>query len=104
MTNKETRIISGELMDEHIGLTLAELCQLCQLSAEEVQQFIDIGVIEPLSKPSEGWRFESTCVRKVKCAVKLQRDLGVNRAGAALALELIEELHRLRNRLKRYES
>lgn len=43
-------------------------------------------------------------VRRVRCAQRLEQDLGVNIAGAALALELLEELERLRARLHRLEG
>jgi hypothetical protein len=34
----------------------------------------------------------------------MQRDLGINPAGLALALDLIEEIELLRTRLRQYES
>jgi chaperone modulatory protein CbpM len=37
-------------------------------------------------------------------ALRLQRDLGVNPAGAALALELLDELESLRVQLKAMEG
>jgi chaperone modulatory protein CbpM len=37
----------------------------------------------------------------VRCALRLERDLGVNLAGAALALDLLDELNRLRARQRR---
>jgi len=41
-------------------------------------------------------------VRRVRCALRLESDLGVNLAGAALALDLLEELNRLRARQRRF--
>jgi chaperone modulatory protein CbpM len=40
-------------------------------------------------------------VRRVRLVVRLQRDLGVNLAGAALVLELMSELELLRARDRR---
>jgi chaperone modulatory protein CbpM len=37
-------------------------------------------------------------VQRVQTAIRLQQDLGVNLAGAALALDLLEELQELRCR------
>jgi chaperone modulatory protein CbpM len=39
-------------------------------------------------------------VVRVRSALRLQRDLGVNLAGIALALDLMEELEDLRSQLK----
>jgi chaperone modulatory protein CbpM len=42
-------------------------------------------------------------LRRIRCAERLEEDLGVNSAGAALVLDLLEELERLRTRLGRIE-
>jgi len=52
----------------------------------------------------QGFEFHGVSVRRVRCAQRLEQDLGVNVAGAALALDLIEELERLRTRLRRFEG
>jgi chaperone modulatory protein CbpM len=36
--------------------------------------------------------------------MRLQRDLGVNVAGVALALDLLEEIERMQTRLRRFEQ
>jgi chaperone modulatory protein CbpM len=50
------------------------------------------------------WRFSGTHLRRATVALRLQRDLGVNLAGAALALELLDELDTLRARLGKIGS
>ena len=45
--------------------------------------------------PTE-WRFSGAQLRRARIALRLERDLGVNAAGVALALELLEELEQLR--------
>ena len=42
-------------------------------------------------------------LRRVRRAQRLQRDLGVNTPGIALALELLEEVESLRARLRRFD-
>ncbi len=49
------------------------------------------------------WRFPGVSVRRVRTVVRLQRDLGVNVAGAALAIELLDEINALRARLEALE-
>jgi len=96
-------ILSGEVLEEEVELTLAELCRTCQLPAERVFDLIDEGVVEPLGRDPVSWRFRGINVRRVRCAQRLEHDLGVNVAGVALALELLEEMERLRARLHRFE-
>ena len=94
-------LLSGDVLDEDVELTLGELCRTCQLPAERVYELVEEGIIEPLGREPAGWRFRWTSVRRVRCALRLEHDLGVNLAGAALALDLLEELNRLRARLRR---
>ena len=105
MKNKERlSLLSGEVMEEEVQLTLAELCQACRMPAEQVFDLVDEGVVEPVGRDPSSWRFRGISVRRVRCVQRLEQDLGVNVAGAALALELLEELERLRTRLHRLEG
>jgi chaperone modulatory protein CbpM len=93
--------LSGELLDEAVELTLAEFCRMCRLPAEEVLELVDEGIVEPVGRSRTAWRFRAASVRRVHCAVQLRRDLGVNWPGAALALDLLDELEAVRARLRR---
>jgi len=101
MTNDLETLLSGDVLGEDVELTLVELCRTCQLPAEQVYELVDEGIIEPRGREPARWRFRWTSVHRVRCALRLQRDLGVNLAGAALALDLLEELDSLRARLRR---
>lgn len=105
MATKQTRtLLRGELLDDSIELTLAELCRACQLPAERIFEFIDEGIVEPRGRDPSRWRFHSVSIRRVRRAQRLRRDLGVNTPGVALALELLEELEQLRARLAYLED
>lgn len=95
------KLLSGEIFEEEIELSLADLCRACQLPAERVFELVEQGVIDPIGRDPARWRFQAISVRRVRCAQRLERDLGVNVAGAALAIDLLEELERLRARLRR---
>jgi chaperone modulatory protein CbpM len=101
MTKDMLILMSGEVLEEDVELTLGELCRVCQVPAERVFELVDEGVVEPLGRDPARWRFQGVSVRRVHCALRLERDLGINVAGAALALELLEELERARARLRR---
>lgn len=102
MTDELLTLLSGEVLEEDVELTLAELCRTCRLPAEQVIELVQEGVVEPLGRDPAHWRFQGISVRRVHCALRLERDLGVNVAGAALALDLLEELEALHARLKRF--
>lgn len=98
MTNELESLLNGELLEEDVELSLAEICQACRVPAEQIVELVSEGVIEPIGQGHRQWRFRAISVRRVRCALRLQHDLGVNIAGAALALDLLEELAQLRAR------
>jgi len=104
MRNELLPLLSGEVLDEDLELTLSDLCRLCRLPAEQVFELVEEGIVEPLGRDASHWRFQGASVRRIRCAVHLRRDLGVNWAGAALAMELLDELYALRARLSRLEE
>ena len=85
-------------------MTLAELCRVCDVSAEQVFELVEYGVVEPQGRQPVRWRFRGVSVKRIRRARRLEQDLGVNLAGVALALDLLEELEQLRMRLRRFES
>ncbi|MFI2810990.1 MULTISPECIES: chaperone modulator CbpM [Microbulbifer] len=103
MQGDNHREISGALLDEESELTLGELCRACGIPAEAVLALVEEGVIEPRGRGRTRWRFSGICVRRVRRVYSIERDLGVNLAGAALAIDLLEEIERLQARLARLE-
>ena len=96
-------------MDEHFGTliidestwcSLSEACSLCRVDDQHIQEMIREGVLSPSGSSAQEWRFGAQELKRIQIAVRLQRDLGVNLPGAALALDLLEELERLRNLTK----
>lgn len=92
--------VSGFILEEQTGLTLADLCRACGTPTELLVELVEEGVLSPHGESPEVWRFTGVHLRHARVAIRLQRDLGVNPAGAALALQLMEELETLRGRLR----
>jgi chaperone modulatory protein CbpM len=91
---------AGLVPEEPAELTLAEVCRVCAVQSDFIVELVAEGVLAPAGQEPEGWRFTYVHVRRVRVASRLQHDLGVNTAGAALALELLEEIEALRARLE----
>lgn len=88
---------NGTLLDQHAELTLDELGRVSAVQVDFIIDLVHEGVITPtVSGAPEHWRFQGDQVRYVAVAARLQRDLGVNLAGVALALQLLDELATLR--------
>jgi len=92
--------LTGQVLDEHDVITLAELCRSCTIETETVLLLVQEGIIEPVGERVEQWRFSIGSLRRVKTVIHLQRDLGVNLPGAALAVELLDRIRRLERVLR----
>jgi len=93
-------VMTGTLIDDEQLFTLADLCRSCGVHAEMISDMVEFGIIEPQGASAAKWRFTGGCLWRVTTVVRLQRDLEVNLAGAALALDLLEEVRELRRQLK----
>lgn len=91
------------VMEEQTELTLDEVCRACSAQPTTIVELISEGVIDlqvtPQEMQPEHWRFTGLHLRRASVAMRLHRDLGINFAGAALALQLLEELHVLKSKL-----
>ena len=91
-----TAPIDATALDESVELSLAELCSVCSVEEALVVEIVAEGIVEPIGGTRAQWRFSGVALTRVRRVIRLQHDFGVNLAGAALALELLEELQRLR--------
>ena len=95
--------LSGVILDEQHVLTLTEFSHACAVQTGYIIELVDEGLLVP-EKPSRerephAWRFTGTQMRRARTAVRLQNDLGINLAGVALALQLLDEMEALRAQL-----
>lgn len=89
------KVLSGQVLEDYELVSIGRLCRSCTVEFETVTQLVDEGILEPVGVDAEHWQFTVTSLRRVKTVVHLQRDLGVNLAGAALALELLDRIAEL---------
>ena len=92
--------LTGLLLDERIELSLTEISQACSASPDWIIELVEEGVLEPIGDGRTQWRFQGSSVQKAHVAMRLQRDLDINLAGVALALDLLDEIANLRARLR----
>lgn len=95
--------VVGTILEEEVILTLAEICHASQLPAERVIELVQEGVVEPIGENPESWSFRGVSLCRIRCAQRLEEDLGVNTPGIALALDLLDELQYLRARLRQLD-
>ena len=92
-------ILTGILVEDTTEFTLGELSRTCGMPAEWILALVEEGVIEPVGADQNHWHFRGHCLRRVRIAQRLEAELGLNLAGAALALELLDEVETLRQKI-----
>jgi chaperone modulatory protein CbpM len=97
---EKTTLIIGTLLDDDATLTLADLCRSFGMDTEELVAMVHEGLLEPRGEEPSTWTFPAPSVRRLRTALWLQHELDVNLPGTALALDLMEEVRRLRARLR----
>lgn len=89
------KILVGEVLEEGYLVSLADLCRSCTVETQTITTLVAEGILDPTGDDVEHWRFTIGSLRRVKTVIHLQRDLGVNLAGAALALDLLDRIAEL---------
>lgn len=97
MNKKEP--LNGQLISREIVYSMHEFCYACNVTPEIIVLLVDHGIVDVegiLTEQREQWSFHGEALLRGQRALRLVRDLGVNWAGAALALDLLEQLERNR--------
>ena len=89
------KLLVGQVLEENDLVTLADLCRSCTIETQTVTTLVAEGILDPMGGDVEHWRFTVGSLRRVKTVIHLQRDLGINLAGAALALDLLDRFAEL---------
>jgi chaperone modulatory protein CbpM len=96
MAKNELTIITVETDPE---LTLEEVCDVYHVTPAWLADLMAYGVIEPHHA-----RFDTKTLYRIRRLLRLQHDLELNMAGAALALDLIEQIETLQIQVELFEK
>jgi len=89
------------VVEEDLQLTLVELSRACCAPEEQIHVWVVEGVLEPVGRLPQEWRFEGAALRRARLAWRLTQDLEINPPGVALALDLLDEIAALRAGVRR---
>ena len=103
MTSTPNKTLTGLILDDNCLFTLDEISKACAVRTEFIIELVDEGIVEPMQRQHKQsqWSFSGRSLLRVRKACRLQQDLGINLAGIALVLDMLEENERLRERLGR---
>lgn len=87
-----------ELIDAESLVSLAELCRCCGVESAWVAELEAHGIVAPAAGSAA---YPGLAILRLRKARRLQKDFNLNAPGLALALDLLDEIDRLRARLAR---
>jgi chaperone modulatory protein CbpM len=94
-------IHTGDVVFEHEAYTLIQVSVICGVHPERITELVSFGIVAPGGMPSTHWRFSELALHRLKKAIRLHRDLGIDQQGLALTLDLLDEIDRLRDLVDR---
>jgi chaperone modulatory protein CbpM len=101
MTPIQTTWIEGTIVENEVFMSIVEISQASRAPEELIMSWVTEGVLSPAGSSPQDWRFSGDSLKRAKTAAHLTHDLELNTPGVALALDLLDEIHRLRNQLLR---
>jgi chaperone modulatory protein CbpM len=96
MGEKASPSIVSEIVEDSAVCTLDELCLSCNVNPDWVAGLVEHGVIQAVGQTRSTWAFTTLSIVRVAKAKRLERDLGLNLPGVALALDLLGQLDEMR--------
>jgi chaperone modulatory protein CbpM len=101
MTHTQITWIEGSVVEEEVHMSIVEISQATRAPEDLIMAWVSEGVLSPAGSSPEDWRFSGESLKRAKTAAHLSHDLELNTPGVALALDLLDEINRLRNQLLR---
>ena len=93
--------IEGSVVEEEVHMSIVEISQATRAPEDLIMAWVSEGVLSPAGSSPQDWRFSGESLKRAKTAAHLSHDLELNTPGVALALDLLDEINRLRNQLLR---
>ncbi|MEY2690345.1 MAG: hypothetical protein RL375_4545 [Pseudomonadota bacterium] len=101
MSHPLSVVLDTAIVEQDLHLSYIELCLACPGQDGQLLALIAEGVLDPQGHGPQDWVFQGGALLRARTAMRLQRDLALGIEGAALVLELLDEIEVLRSRLRR---
>lgn len=96
--NKEN-ILIGVLIEETTTSSFVEVCHHYNIPQELLIEMVEHGLFPNQPTQIEQIALDQKALRRIESAFRLHKDLGINLPGVTLAIELLDEIERMRNEL-----
>jgi chaperone modulatory protein CbpM len=104
MSNAGSSITHAVIVEAEVQFSLPELSRVCGIDMALLESLVQEGVLTPLGDSPTQWRFEGSVLPRARLAARLVQDLELSAPGAALVLDLCDEIEALKAQLRRLGS
>ncbi len=95
-------LIEAVIVSDEESLSLQDFARACRAQDALIQAMVDHAILEPRGQSFEEWQFPTYLLVRSRRALRLHRDLQIDWSGVALALDLLDEIEQLQQRLQHY--
>jgi hypothetical protein len=82
-------------LDQHITVTLDEFARLCGLTAAELGELVDEGVVEPEASVPAGALFRADSVTTIRSITRMRHDFELDLPAVALIKTFLDRINQL---------
>lgn len=97
-------VTSSLVLDNEHVFSAQELCAIGDVSIALIQEMVEYGLLDPIGVSPAEWYFPASALSRLLTALRISQDLGINWQGIALAMDLLDEVQVLRNKLSLFEN
>jgi chaperone modulatory protein CbpM len=101
MSIGEGPVTQAVIVEADLQFSLPELSRACGVELALLESLVHEGVLTPQGDHPTQWRFEGSALPRARTAARLLLDLDLSASGAALVLELLDEIDALKSQLRR---
>ena len=73
-------------------VTMDALASLMDLHPDMIRSFVELGIIRPLRQQDNLMIFNASAIVRLRACSRLRRAFGINMAGAAVVLDLLDKV------------
>lgn len=97
----EDEVLTGRIVGYEDVLTVEEFARACHAEVRWVTELVEVGILKKQGRDQTAWRFGAADLACARRAARLQRDFETSMEMVAVMLDLLHEIDRLRERLRR---
>lgn len=87
------------MQDEWVFISTNALSKSLGVSSKLIDEMIELGIVQGKQKSANEIIFSSVEIYRIRKVIRLNRDLGINTPGAALVLDLLDQIDELKRKL-----